>query len=163
MNSNQVDKPKLFMNALSGTSNYQTIRVSGLYNKKVLQILIDSGSTHNFLDLEFDKKLGCKLEAITPLYVTVADGTRIDAPFIYKDFTWQLQQSCFTSNVMVLPLGCCDLVLGVQWLTTLGPIIWDFTKLQMEFSIDGKRFVLRGAEPPGIKRINNKTFTQAVQ
>lgn len=32
----------------------------------------------------------------------------------------------------------------------------------MEFSIDGKMFVLRGAKPAGIKLINNKTFSQAV-
>lgn len=69
----------------------------------------------------------------------------------------------FTSDVMVLPLGCCDLVLGVQWLSTLGPIIWDFTKSQMEFSIEGRRFVLRGAKQTSIKLINNKSSSHAVQ
>lgn len=62
-----------------------------------------------------------------------------------------------------LPLGCYDLILGVKWLTSLGPIIWDFSKLQMEFSIEGKRFMLIGAKPKGIKLINNKSFTQIVQ
>lgn len=32
----------------------------------------------------------------------------------------------------------------------------------MCFSLDGRRFVLRGAEPSGIKLINNKTFTHVV-
>lgn len=31
-----------------------------MYDKKLLHILLDSGSTHNFLDLELAKKLGCK-------------------------------------------------------------------------------------------------------
>lgn len=65
--------------------------------------------------------------------------------------------------MLVLPLGCCDLILGVQWLTSLGPIHWDFNKLRMELSISGRRFVLRGAKPSGIKLINNKYFSQAIQ
>lgn len=117
---------QLSINAISGLVTYQTMRVSGLYNKKLLHILIDSGSTHNFLDLELAKKFGCKLEAIHPLSVAVANGTKMQAQYVCRGFTWQLQQVSFTFDVMILPLGCCDLVLGVQWLATLGPILWDF-------------------------------------
>lgn len=56
MNPTQIDRPQLSMNTLSSASTYQTMMVSGLHNKKLLQILIDSGSTHNFLDLELPKK-----------------------------------------------------------------------------------------------------------
>lgn len=105
--SDQGDKPQLSVNALSGASAYQTMRVSGLHNKRLLQILIDSGSTHNFLDLELAKKLGCKLKSITPLPVTVANGTRLEALYICRSFLWQLQQTQFTSDVMLLPLGYC--------------------------------------------------------
>jgi len=31
-----------------------------------------------------------------------------------------LRQSTFNSDVMLLPLGGCDLVLGIEWLVTLG-------------------------------------------
>ena len=34
---------------------------------------------------------------------------------------------------MVIPLGGHDAVLGVQWLAKLGPITWDFDKLEMRF------------------------------
>lgn len=32
-----------------------------------------------------------------------------------------------------MPLGGCDIVLGVQWLRTIGPVLWDFDKLYMKF------------------------------
>ncbi|WRX29351.1 Reverse transcriptase domain - like 10 [Theobroma cacao] len=32
----------------------------------------------------------------------------------------------------------CDVVLGVQWLRTLGPILWDFSILTMHFKLKGK-------------------------
>ncbi|XP_024035559.1 uncharacterized protein LOC112096363 [Citrus clementina] len=37
-----------------------------------------------------------------------------------------------------------DIVLGTQWLRTLGQIMWDFAKLQMSFIIANKEIVLRG-------------------
>ena len=115
------------------------------------------------MDLELAKKLGCKLEAIHPLSVAVANGTKMQAQYVCRGFTWQLQQVSFTFDVMILPLGCCDLVLGVQWLATLGPILWDFQQLRMEFNYQGKKFVLRSANPIGIRLVGAKSFSQIVQ
>ncbi|KAL8151329.1 hypothetical protein V2J09_021137 [Rumex salicifolius] len=61
----------------------------------------------------------------------------------------------FKTEVRTLPLDCCDLVLGVQWLTTLGPIWWDFSNLRMEFSVQGIKHVLRGATKSGCKGKEN--------
>lgn len=36
--------------------------------------------------------------------------------------------------------------------------MWDFDKLHMEFTINGRKFVLRGAKTPSIKLTNNKSF-----
>lgn len=38
----------------------------------------------------------------------------------------------------------CDVVLGVKWLETLGPIIWDFSKLLIEFLYGQIRVWLQG-------------------
>ncbi|KAI5437151.1 hypothetical protein KIW84_023321 [Lathyrus oleraceus] len=81
--------------------------------------LLDSGSTHNFLDLEMARKLGCKLEAITPLSITG----------------------------------------GIQWLKSLGPILWDLDRLHMEFSVKGKKISLRGAKTPGVQLISNDALS----
>lgn len=88
--------PLLYMNAMTGISNCQTMRVTGMHDKKLLHILLDSGSTHNFLDLEVAKKLGCKLEIVSSLPVTAGGGTTLEAPYICRNFTWQLQQMTFT-------------------------------------------------------------------
>ncbi|PHT85945.1 hypothetical protein T459_08051 [Capsicum annuum] len=49
------------VNALSGTKVPNTIKLRGESKKNLLTILIDSGSIHNFLDIETAKKLGCKV------------------------------------------------------------------------------------------------------
>ena len=62
-------------------------RISGLYNKKLLHIFIDSGNTHNLSDLEVAMKLGCWLEEIDPLTVSVANGTNMQAQYICRGFS----------------------------------------------------------------------------
>ena len=47
----------------------------------------------------------------------------------------------------MLPLGGCDLVLGTQWLKTLGLIQWDFNLLIMAFQLRGKSMILKGLRP----------------
>ena len=47
------------------------------------------------------------------------------------------------------------MVLGVQWLETLGKIKWDFKQLRMEFEVEGKKLVLRG----GASAVELKTVT----
>nr|KYP31558.1 Transposon Ty3-G Gag-Pol polyprotein [Cajanus cajan] len=65
--------------------------------------------------------------------------------------------------MMLLPLVCCDLVLGIEWLVTLGDIIWIFDKLSVEFSINGKKHVLRGASFTNIKTIRKQQVTKALK
>jgi hypothetical protein len=40
----------------------------------------------------------------------------------------------FSTNLYMLPLDSFNIVLGVQWLCTLGTIMWDFGTLMMSFS-----------------------------
>ena len=59
---------------------------------------------------------------------------------------WEAQGLVQTTKFLVLPLRGCDLVLGVQWLQTLGPITWDFTALTMEFTLRSQLVKLQGIQ-----------------
>lgn len=49
--------------------------------------------------------------------------------------------------MLLILLGCCDLVHGrLHWVTLLG----NFDKLIMEFTVQGRRHVLRGASSNGL-------------
>jgi len=61
-----------------------------------------------------------------------------------RNFSWTIQNTTFIADVLLLTLGCCDLVLGVEWLITLGDILCNFVKLTMEFKMGEKRHVLEG-------------------
>ncbi|XP_074277463.1 uncharacterized protein LOC141601097 [Silene latifolia] len=53
------------------------MRETGNVRENPIHILIDSGSTHNFLDVNTATKLGCKLKNTCPLVVSVANGETI--------------------------------------------------------------------------------------
>lgn len=57
-------EPCISVNALSGHHGYQTMRIIGFYGKTPLHILIDTGSTHNFVDIPIAEKIGLRKETI---------------------------------------------------------------------------------------------------
>lgn len=109
----EEEKVQIYVNVIAGVSNYKTMRVKGMYGKRPLFILIDLGSTHNFIDKCVAEKLGCKLEPTGLTKVVVADGSTLDVASKVEGFKWSFQNSMFQTDVMVIPLGCCDMVLGI--------------------------------------------------
>jgi len=61
------------MNAMNEASGFHIMRINGHVGKKIVHIVIDSGSTHNFLDVNLAKRLGCKIETIALQAVTIFD------------------------------------------------------------------------------------------
>ncbi|GJU22459.1 reverse transcriptase [Tanacetum coccineum] len=102
--------PHISLNAINGTSIYQTMRISGHVGKHTLHILVDCGSTHNFLDLDTANKLGCQLVSICPLQVEVAGGNKMICKYMCKGFTWRCRDVEFQSDVMIIPLGGCEMI-----------------------------------------------------
>ncbi|XP_070038889.1 uncharacterized protein [Nicotiana tomentosiformis] len=132
------------LQAFTGVTGYQAIRVTGYHEKRPLQVLIDTGSIHNFIDLEVAKRLGCKASPIVEQSISVADGRKVQTTSVCKNMQWLLQGTIFSSDFLLLPLGNVDIVLGVQWLSTLGRILFDIRNRIIEFVYQGNNHVLRG-------------------
>ena len=89
-----------------------------------------------------------QLENSTTQTVKAANGNHLACQNVCKNFVWESQNTTFASDMLLVPLGSCDMVLGVQWLSNLGTTIkWDFKKLIMEFDVQGKKLVLKGIPP----------------
>jgi hypothetical protein len=61
-----------------------------------------------------------------------------------------MQGAVITSEFYLLPLGGCDVVLGVEWLWTLGPILCNFAIMTMQFSLNSCPVTLTGLSPTGL-------------
>ncbi|PHT85499.1 hypothetical protein T459_07605 [Capsicum annuum] len=65
------------LNFLSVTEVPNTIRLQGEAKKNKVTILLNSGSTHSFLDMDTAKKIGCNVCEATPMRVTITNGGHI--------------------------------------------------------------------------------------
>ena len=117
------------LHALVGTEGHQTIRIEGRIKNQSVLVLIDSGSSHNFINQKVAKRLACAIQTITGLQISVANGELLKTQEMCKGVLLELQGCRQGVDLLVLPLKGCDVVLGIQWLKTLGSIVWDFNSL----------------------------------
>ena len=68
----------------------------------------------------------------------MANGEKIQCPGVLRQAPLTIDGEVFHVDLFVMPLAGYDLVLGTQWMVTLGPITWDFTARTMSFSRQGK-------------------------
>ncbi|KAI3959640.1 hypothetical protein MKX01_018139 [Papaver californicum] len=120
---------EISLDALTGNVTEDTIRILGTIKKTDVSILIDTGSTHNFLGSEVAARISCNVTPTVNLLVTTANGDRTRSSGIFSNLKWTMQGHCFAGNLRLLPLGRCDMVLGDDWLCKLGDIIFNLEKL----------------------------------
>ncbi|XP_022032945.1 uncharacterized protein LOC110934059 [Helianthus annuus] len=154
-----VTDPLISIHALTGIPSFSTMQVVGNIGTKTLQILIDSGSTHNFIDEKLAVKLGCVMKDIEGMKVGVANGSQLLCVKVCPGFQWQMQGLWMKADVLVLPLASYDMVLGVQWLSSLGDIVWNFQDLTMQFRVDSKVYQLKGSNTNRVSLCSNKLMS----
>ncbi|GJU39438.1 reverse transcriptase [Tanacetum coccineum] len=120
--------PYISLNALAGVNTFHTMRIKGHVGKQDIHILVDSGSTHNFVDVLCAKRLGCEIRSICPLQVEVPGGNQMLSTSTCRQFAWSLQDQIFKSDVM------------------------------MEFTFQGKKITLRGNQQATLHWINGKDY-----
>jgi hypothetical protein len=47
-------------------------------------------------------------------------------------------------HMFAINMGICDIMLGAEWLRTLGPILMDFKELTMQFDQEGQQYKFQG-------------------
>lgn len=82
---------EISLNAMAGNKSKGIVRLQGTIKKHPVSILVDSGSTHSFIDKSLVKKLGLIVEVIPPLIVTVADGSQVLVESACKQLSYSIR------------------------------------------------------------------------
>src|SRR6202522_4744965 len=67
------------------------------------------------------------------------------------------------SPMIVIPMGGANVVLGIQWLQSLGTMAFNFQELFMKFSVEGKEIELRGITGKPGKVISSNDMTKLLK
>lgn len=108
------------------------------------------------------KRLNLTIEPGPGLRVLVANGVKLCTQRFCRVVLWEAQGYQCTTDFLVLSVKGFDLVLGVQWLLSLGPIIWDFSNLTMEFKYRKQTCVLRGTTLGSVQIVPSGKFSKCL-
>ncbi|XP_019251395.1 PREDICTED: uncharacterized protein LOC109230342 [Nicotiana attenuata] len=138
------------LNALSSDNKgVNTILVRRTIGNRKLTVLIDSGSTHSFIDATTVKESGYQAQPCPPVRVTVADGNYVMCTSICMSYQWKMQGRPFQENLLIIPLGGCDMVMGNDWMKKHNPTKFDHEKMCVTIGKKGNKLVLQGITEEG--------------
>lgn len=110
-------------------------------------MLIDSGSTHNFIQDFVAYKLGVGLQSLQEFKVFIGSGDYLVCREVMRQVSLIIQDITLNEDLYVLSMEGANIVLGIQWLEKLGAVTCDCKKLSMEFELQGKKIMLQGDLP----------------
>ncbi|RWV83937.1 hypothetical protein GW17_00054392 [Ensete ventricosum] len=110
------------VHALAGYSNPQTMKVGGLIKQQPITILIDTGSPNNFLNSTVAACLALQIEGCKMFDVKIADDRILNCDQRCPRVKLLLQDQEVVANFFLLPVDDYEVVLGIEWLITLGDI-----------------------------------------
>jgi hypothetical protein len=155
--------PTISCNELVGISTPQTLKIEGYIKNKKVIVLIDYGSTHNFIHFKLAKALNCFLYPATDFQVMIEDGGTINCLGKCNKINLTMGEYVMNSPMISIPMGGVDVVLGIQWLQSLGTMAFDFQELFMKFSLEGKEIELRGIRGKPSKLISSNGMTKILK
>jgi hypothetical protein len=137
-------EPVIFLNALTGFSTPQTLKLIGYIKHRKVIIVVDSGSTHNFIHRHISQETNCYIYAVNNFQIMISNGGSMKCGGHCENVYLQIGDYHLKSHMFSIDMGGCDIVLGADWIRTLGPILMDFKELTMQFDQKGQQYKFQG-------------------
>jgi hypothetical protein len=109
-------EPLISLNALTGFSAPQTLKLIGYIKHRKVIILVDSGNTHNFIHRCISQEINCYICAVNNFQIMIANGGSMKCGGHCENVCLQIGQYHLKSHMFSIDMGGCDIVLGVEWL-----------------------------------------------
>lgn len=135
---------QISLHTLLGHLDLETLHLLGHITDQQVVILSDRGNTHNFVQEHLVHSLSLPTRATTPLRVMVGNGHQLHCHLLCETVTVRVQDVVFFVDHHMLPLCGVNLMLGMQWLKTLGPLLTDYNDLTMKFIYGEQLIELKG-------------------
>jgi predicted aspartyl protease len=133
--------------AFNGSENGHSMKLMGQIQGHDVLILVDSGSTNNFISTSLAAQLQGVQKLSKPVKVKVAGGGMLQGDLEVPDCEWTCQGNVFATSFKALPLHCYDVILGMQWLEQFGLMQTHWAQKWFQFEWKGKQCRLQGLQP----------------
>jgi len=82
------------------------------------------------------------------MWIAMANGDRVPCEGVARNVAMAIGTEEFSISCFGINLGGFDVILGVDFLRTQGPILWDFEDLCMAFTWGSRRILWKGLGSP---------------
>lgn len=123
------------------------IRRESAIKGQQLTVLIDSESTHNFVQKSVAHNLGIPLQELSEFRFFIGSGDYLICREVCRQVTIMIQEAAIIQDLFVL---------GVQWLETLGTVRTDYKKLTLEFECREDLVKLQGDSQIADSMVTNR-------
>jgi hypothetical protein len=137
----------LSLNAIYGPQSSKVIHLRALVGNQVLSILVDSGSSHMFLNSAMLARVKCNVVPTASMPVRVSNGQAVLPDKAIQGFEWWIQGLRFSVDARVLYLAAYVLILEMDWLELYRPMTCDLLLKWIQFEYQGSRVTLQGIVP----------------
>ncbi|GKE45203.1 retrotransposon-related protein, partial [Tanacetum coccineum] len=119
-----------------------------------VHVLIDNGSTHNFIRPDVVDKMCLPIKSTKAFKVYIGSGESLLCESVCSSITLHMKGVVIEVDLYVLPMQGPDVVLGFQWLRNLGKVTHDYAHQTMEFTLLDTTYLLKGDDSLRMKKIN---------
>ncbi|KAG7553358.1 Integrase catalytic core [Arabidopsis thaliana x Arabidopsis arenosa] len=134
----------LSFNSYVGLHSPKTTKMVGFMGKTRVIVMIDCGASHNFITPAVALKLKLSIQQDSGLEVLLGNGVTVQGTGTCRDVHFRLSGVEFLQDFITLELGSVDVILGVQWLETLGKCVVDWKLQEWSFLYGGQPVLLYG-------------------
>uniref|UniRef100_A0ACD5TJB1 Uncharacterized protein n=1 Tax=Avena sativa TaxID=4498 RepID=A0ACD5TJB1_AVESA len=159
----QADHLSLSIHAMDGTAGRETLKLWAMIGNQVLIILVDSGSSHSFVNANLVERLHCTVKTTASVPVKIANGSYMQCTEMVPQLTWWCQGETFSTDMRVLQLGVYDAILGMDWLELHSPMVTDWKNHCLAFSHNGQFIKLTGVAAPVSERVKELPVEQLIK
>ncbi|XP_061364975.1 uncharacterized protein LOC133308371 [Gastrolobium bilobum] len=138
------DSHEAALHSLKGEMNPRALQFRVTFKGQFIAILIDSGSSHNFIQKQLVDAAGLSTIKVPRMRVFMGNGEFLVCDRKCLNVPLVIQGYSFCVDLWVINLSGFEVILGISWLSNLGRVIHDYSELSMEFVYHDKRVILHG-------------------
>ncbi|KAI3762531.1 hypothetical protein L1987_52961 [Smallanthus sonchifolius] len=153
------------INTNEAQANNDVVNGTFLVNSQYASILFDTGADKSFVSLKFEPLLAKTRSQLEKTFtVEVANGDSLTIESAIYDCSLELNEHTFPINLVPMPLGSFDIIIGMDWLSNHHAEVICFEKCIRIPLLSGETLKVFGEKPcKGLKLMSCTTAQKYLQ
>lgn len=139
-----IELRELSLSSFLGLPSLTITKIKVCIGKTEMVVMLDSEVTHNFIPPSLVKRAHLKIVQEKNLDVLLETGVSVKGMEVCKKVKFGVKALDFSVDFIALDLGNVDIILGIQWLRSLGLCQMNWTTHELTFQYKGRSVTLCG-------------------